>query len=79
MPTLVSECKPCNTNIIMTEETKSLLNHIGFKIGMGQITKEDVATHLNDYLRHQDDHFVQVVKILKQHEEEEELCQTSNG
>jgi hypothetical protein len=60
----------------MTEETKSLLNHIGFKIGMGQITKEDVATHLNDYLRHQDDHFVQVVKILKQHEEEEELCQT---
>jgi uncharacterized membrane-anchored protein YhcB (DUF1043 family) len=63
----------------MTEETKRLLNHIGFKIGMGQITKEDVARHLNEYLKHQDEHFAQVASLLKMSEEHEELCQTSNG
>jgi endonuclease III-like uncharacterized protein len=60
----------------MTEETIRMLNHIGFKIGMGQLTKEDVARHLNEYLRQQDEHFAQVVQVLKQHEEREELCQT---
>lgn len=55
----------------MSKAVKKLLNDLGFKISMGEVTKEQVADYLNNYLAEQDKHFAGIAKIMRMQEENE--------
>ena len=57
----------------MSKAVKKLLNDLGFKISNGEVTKEQVASYLNNYLAEQDKHFAEIAKIMRMHEERQEV------
>ena len=57
----------------MSKSVQKLLNDLGFKISNGEVTKEQVASYLNNYLAEQDKHFAEIAKIMRMHEERQEV------